>query len=367
MSNKFNTKQYISILVMTYLGSIVLTHGNKIAKQDTWITLLYGAILAIPLNLLLGYIATKNPNKNIFQILKDNTNKFIYIIISSLYIFLLINTGYFTCRFFTEFVQLISLKDTPQYILGFLLIATCVYTAKFNMQVIARLSSFLLIIFTFFYLLIIILSFPNFNLEHIFPIHSISTKLMAKASFGSFINPYSDVIIMLAFCGFAKDSKSHYKALFTSILITAVLICLSSLCNILILGIPSYSDLYFPSYIATTFIEGAAIIERIESILSIAFLICIFVKIVLLIKASSIGLNSLIPKIKESHFIILVGAIIFGVSQFYFKNIEHFFKQVYNNFKPIFILGFFAIFTILAIVIFFKDRKNKKNRLLHSQ
>ncbi len=345
-----NSKQYFSLIILFIFGSFILTHGNRLAKQDTWIAILYGFLLAIPYILIVAYICSKNKGLNAYEIFKRYFGKYISKIFSLFFILTTLTLAIFICGVFIEYVHLTSLQQTPQYIIGFLLIIISIYAALQNMQVIGRISSFLFIIFISTFLVVCIFSFTNVNIENMMPIHHLEGSEMFKATYDSFLNPFSEVFIFLVFGKYLKKEQSQYKVLIISLLLATIFLSLNALRNVLILGSPAYFDLYFPSYISNTILISGAIIERIELLFSFFFIFCLFIKLTLCLKATTIGITYHFKKLNMKYVTFFLGFITLLITCTYFKNIDHYFGITYSPFREY--INFGLMFIIFLTFIF---------------
>ena len=73
--------------------------------------------------------------------------------------------------------------------------------------------------------------------------------------------------------------KNYNKTFITGLLVGGGLIFLATLRNILLLGSGTLSRVYFPSTMAISLIQQGALLERLEMLVAIIFLVCAFVKI----------------------------------------------------------------------------------------
>ncbi len=359
----FNSKQYFAMITLFIFGSFILSHGNRLAEQDTWIAILYGFLIACPYILIIAYVCTKNEGLDGYEIFERYCGKFIGKLFSFFFIITGIIMGIFVCRIFIEYVHLTNLRQTPELVIGLLIIIVCIYAANQNIQVISRIASFLFIIFIISFIFVWVFSFANVNLENMMPINHTTSKQMFKASMDTFLNPFSEAYILLIYGKNLKKGSSHYKTLIITFILITLFLSFNSLRNVLILGTPAYNDLYFPSYISNTILNTGAIFERIELLFCFFYIFCIFIKITLGIKSSIIGLKFHFKKANEKYLAFFIGIVVLIIASFGFKNIDHFFTISYGHFREYLNYILMVIVFIIFVLTFIKRKKyiNIKN------
>lgn len=353
MNETINKKQYIAMIVMFLIGTFLLTNGERIAGRDTWISIFYGYLICIPYVLSIAYISSKNKGKSLFLVFEENFGKIIGGVFTLVFIGSIFMIAIFTCRTFTEYVQLSSLPYTPQILMAVFLIATCAFGATKSMQTIARVISFLFLALMLFIIVVAVFSFINADFENILPIHTTDFQTLSKAIINCAFNPFGEAFIFLIFSTYLKDGQSKYSSILLGSFVAMIILVYNTFKNILILGIPAYQILYYPSFGSAVTVEGILLVERFEMIISFTIILCLLAKMIMLIKALNLSFKHYLKNIKDIYLIIFIGIIIILGSTYLFKDIKQFFSIAYGGIREItnlIILGI-VILTLIMVMI----------------
>jgi len=127
-----SSKQAIYIMILFLVGSSAVTGVSTSSKQDSWISFLLAIVMAIPLILMYSRIIKLFPSKNLYDILYELFGKIGGLIFSLIYIIYSLQLSALVIRNFTEFFQMVSMKETPQYILAIFLTFNCYISFTYN-------------------------------------------------------------------------------------------------------------------------------------------------------------------------------------------------------------------------------------------
>ena len=90
-----------------------------------------------------------------------------------------------------------------------------------------------------------------------------------------------------------SKAKNYKKTFIVGLLVGGSVIFLGTLRNILILGIETISRVYFPSTMAISLIQLGELLERLEMLILIIFLVCVFVKVSICVFAICNGISKI--------------------------------------------------------------------------
>ena len=110
-------KQAISIFVCFFLGSSLIVGASTRANQDSWIAVILAFIAALPILLVYARILKLYPGKNIYDIVLELFGNFVGKLITLLYVLYSIHLGALVMRNFSEFVSVVAMPQTPQFII----------------------------------------------------------------------------------------------------------------------------------------------------------------------------------------------------------------------------------------------------------
>lgn len=278
------------ILMITFiLGTSLALASYSESQQDTWISMVIALIIAIPIVIIYGNILNSHPGKDIFQILEYIFGKVIGKTIGALYTFYFFHLGAICIRNITEFVQVSSFNETPQYITALFIGILAIYILKSGLEVIARVNKFIIPLLIFIISITLIMVIPKSDITNFLPILKNGWIPVLKASFSKFSFPLGETVIFLAFLNTVKEKDKSSKIYLKGIFIGGIILLTAIIRNILVLGFPSLTSAVFPSYDAVSLIDIGNFIRGVEMIIAIVITIAGFIKVSICLLASCIG------------------------------------------------------------------------------
>ena len=106
--------QAVSLMLLFEFGSSVILGVNTQTGQDSWITLIVGALIACPFMLIYARILKLYPGKSVFEIMDLVLGKVAGKILCALMTWYAIHLCALVIRNFSEFTEISTLQETPQ-------------------------------------------------------------------------------------------------------------------------------------------------------------------------------------------------------------------------------------------------------------
>lgn len=288
-----SSSQVISLITMFILGTTIIVGGDPNAMEDIWISILLSIVMAIVVVLVYGRIYKYFPGVGLFDILPKVYGEFLgkaFVLFYTLYFLYLSSLA---MRNVTAYVQVVSFPETPQYVTAIFIGLLCVYAIDGGFSVIATWSKMILPVIILMTLSTFILGIPQFNYDYIRPVLYNGWEPVIKGAYTMLIFPFTETVIFMVFYNYIGDKKNTNKIYISSILMGGLLFLIIIFRNILLLGFPNLSNMYFKSHYATSIIKIDNFVQRMESLVSLNLFLTSFIKIVIPIYASSIGVFKL--------------------------------------------------------------------------
>ena len=335
------TKQAIAIMVLFMIGSSMIHIINFVANQDFWIAYLFVILIALFVFFMYSRIISLFPQKNLLDIFIFLYGKIAGSIVYGAYVFYAFTLGCIIPRHFTEFIQTISLPETPQYAFAICIILVSIYIAKKGIETLGRWSLFSLPIIIFIFMITIIFSIKLFDLQNLKPFFQSSVSQIAENTWNSFSLPFGECVIFLLLFDSLKNGKKSLKVFYIGLAIGVTMIVLGLFRNILVLGIDNNKLLSSPSIGAVSVIQITSFLERIEVIVTIIFIICGLTKGTVLLMGASKGIGKLLQLDSDRPLIVPIGLLMLMFSFNFFENImrlNEWFKSYRLFFLPLQVL-----------------------------
>ncbi|MDR7870538.1 MAG: endospore germination permease [Tissierellaceae bacterium] len=352
------TKQGIFMVVIFTIGTSLVLSGITTAKQDVWISVLFALFAILPIIYAYSKILSFFPGKNLYEILDISLGKIIGRIISFSYIMYFLFLGSLSIRSVTEFIQVVSLRFTPQYFSGLWIILLGAYMVKSGIEVLGRWSNFVCVFILALILILSISAFSQLDYNNILPVLNEGWNPVINNAISIFSYPLGEVVVFLTFFNSLRDHKKSFNIFFISLVIVSFLILLVTIRSILILGFPLIDNTYFPTYYANTIVSIGNFIESLAVFSSIVLLLAGFAKFTVCLFAVCIGLKFMFNTTKYSTFSLPVGLFALIISQILFNSTMEMIEYV--NLYPYHALPFQLILPL--IILFFSWRKSRSSK-----
>ncbi len=331
------------ILRASFIG-LTITNLINISKVDSYLCPLIGGIVGLVFLIFYFKILNINPSQNIAQNILTYFGQKIGSVINCLLCLLVF---IFSILLFYDLINFIGseyLFNTPDIAIGILCLIPIIYILTKGLKVLCKTSSILFFLSIILYLLSVIGLFAQGNLSNLLPflengIHPVISGTISYIAY--------NILPIFLLCIIPKNNinnntKFEKKAIIFYLIIN--FINFSVLFNILsVLGIDLASLYQYPDYQVLRRISIGGFVERIESLIAIQWMFCIFILLVLCFYY----INSTIKesfKIKKNiifSFIIPIVSIILSLS--IFKN-----NTIANNYitfvgPSLLVISFFVI------------------------
>lgn len=340
-------KQGIILITMFIIGTSSLQPTGLEAKQDVWLGIIIGALMAFPIFLIYARLHSFFPDKNMFDIIEFCFGKFFGKIIMFLFFLFMILTASEVLINFGFFINTVSFPETPTIIPTTLMIFLCAWIVKEGINTMGRWAELFVVILLFFLLVTTILLIPNMDINNTKPIIANGPKPIFKGAFAAFMFPYTQALLFsMAFSPF-KKKKSNYKVYTFGLFFGTILILIVSLTNILVLGVNQCLSFYHPTYFSVARIQIGDFLQRIEASFTIIFIIGAFIKISIYLLGSSRSFSRIF-ECKDYRFIVIPTALLIlilshiitdSIMEFYewTSGMWNYFALIFQVFLPIFI------------------------------
>ncbi len=338
-------KQGITMMTLFIIGSTLILGGGKKASQDIWISILLSMVMALPFLIIYARLLSLFPSKNLFEIIEEVFGKIVGRFIILIFTLYFLHLGALVIRNVTEFVQIVSFPETPQFFIAFSVGLLVIYMVKNGFEVLGRLTEPLLYLIVITAFCTILLSVSKMDLSHIKPVLYKGWKPILKSGFFLFTFPFAETIVFTVILGSLKQNSKPYKVYILSLIIGGAFILVISIRNILVLGVSNMLTHYFPTYSAVSLIEIGDFLERIETIAVIVFILSSFVKISVCLFAASMGFSKLFNFNDYTQIAAPIAFLMLNLSFILYNNIMEMFEWL--DIYPYYVIPFQIILPLI--------------------
>lgn len=356
---RITDKEAICILIIFYIGSSFILGVGASAKNDSWISVILGVSLSIPIVLVYARILSLFPEKGLYDVLDLTFGKVIGKIIALLYIWYTFHLGALVIRNFGEFINTSAMPETPLIVPMLSLGFVSIVAVRSGIEVIGRISAYSLPIVLFIIIIVQLMGIPQWHIQNIKPILANGFSPILKGGLSTFSFPFAESVVLMGAFFSLKTKKSPYKIFLKGTVLAGVLILVITFRNLFILGgiIPK---LYFPAYVAVSRITIGDFLQRIEVTVAVVFIFGVFIKSSICLLVSSIGLSKLFNLHDYRSIVIQNGLLMIYFSYTVYENIFEMRKWAFDVYTY-YAFPFQVIIPILLLVTAeIKIRLNKK-------
>lgn len=297
--------------VLCFLVCSSLLYGviSSITCHDTWIAVILGFIVSLPIVWIFATLCEKFPGKNLIQIFDIVFGKIIGKIISSLCIFYFFSLCIINSSLMGDFMVEIIMPETPKIAILIIFVVTCGYAVRKGLKVIAHYSSAVFFIALIALIAAILLLINKSKLSNLQPIFDFPFFNYVQSTQYIAILSFSNIFVFTMIFPNLKNPQKIKKPLFVALIIGFLFMLGVVLIDIVALG-STESLLSFPSFDVIRIIDVQNVITRMDSVYEVAFLMGFFFKISILIYVTVKAIAQLFNIQSYKRFVPIVCATI---------------------------------------------------------
>ncbi|MCT4605159.1 MAG: endospore germination permease [Marinisporobacter sp.] len=354
-------KQGISMMVMFIIGTAVIMARGLDAKKDLWMAILVAFVTALPLVYLYAYLHEQFPGKNLYDMIEISFGKYIGKIIILLYTWYFFHTAVLVALNYLYFVFVTALAETPRIMVMIFMMLLCIFIIKAGIEVIGRWAEFFVLILASFIFLLLLFVIKEMDINHLRPFYYGGIKPILKGAYSVFVFPCSQVVAFTAAFSHFKTKKSSYHIYLRGLVIGVTLILIISIGNIMVLGVYTASNMYYPSHGSAMRIIIGDLFQRLEIILATAFSFGAFIKISIFFLAACKGMTKAFG-IKDYRIIVIpIGALMINLSYFLHSGVMDYFEFILEVW--LYYAFPFHIFFPICLLIVYKMKGRRRGNI----
>jgi spore germination protein KB len=308
---KFGVQESISLISIIIVSKVFYSSPSIIARYvgtSMWyMTLISGITAAIAFTFI--YLLLKQfPGRDIMEIFEIVLGKAIGLIFSGIITIGLVFYASTLLREFVDVLKVYVFSLSPMYfIIGLFMFGT-VIICFLGLETIVRLAKLFVYLLFVGYLILIILSWQNYDFHRMFPIlgYGLENTVIHGIMRSSV---YSDVIILAVIAGSLQGANHIKKAGYTSILISTLLASISFAAYTLSFPYYTLQELTAPMYELATLIDYGRFFQRLDQVFLFVWVISSLISVTAVFYIST-SIYCKMFRIQEIKPVILPFAII---------------------------------------------------------
>lgn len=352
------SRQAVSMMTLFILGSLLVLGINAEAEQDTWLCFLGTVVLAVPFILIYARIMRLFPEKDLYAVLPLLFGKILGKLSILLFAWFSLHLCAMLLEYYSQFVQIASMAETPQLPLMLIMMLTVAYLCKSGIETMGKWSLAVLPFICLLVLFTVILSLKHMNFPNLLPVFSHSPGVIFAGSLQMLILPVSEIALFMGLSGSIKKEDSPYKIYLYSLLLVSIVYLVVIFRNVEVLGVPIQKAKFFPSFVSARVISVGSFLTRMEGVISINFILSGIGKIAVCLLVAAKGVASLFGIREYRKLVLPVGLFALALGNILYKSSMEILTMI-----PVY-LYYFAPFTLILPVIIWitAEVKTRKSR-----
>ena len=318
-------RQMLCIIVMFIFGSSVVMGVSSGADQDSWMSLLLASAYTVPMLLIYARIIKLYPEKDLFETIEIVMGKIVGKIVIVLMAWYALHLCALVLRNFSEFIQIVTMPETPQLPIMLAMIMVVVYMAKSGVETMGKWSVITLTVVLMVVIVTIIFSLNKMDFTNILPFMEHSFQEISNGAFRLYAFPFAETVLFLCLADALKKKSSPYKLYMFGLLIGCGVLMLVILRNLFMMGPKLVGASYFASYMTVRLINIADFFARIEGFISMNFILAGIIKITVCLLAAAKGTARLFGVSNYRKLVLPVSLLAVALSAIVYQNVMEMF------------------------------------------
>ena len=273
-----SNKQGIALIILFINGEASIFIEGICAKSDTWLALILGLVMSLPMVLIFARLLSLFPEKSLFDIVEICLGKILGKVFILVYTWFCFHAVAITLEDWVFFVKSATLPDTPNWVIIGLLILLCAYGVKQGIEVLGRWSEMFVVITVIEVIAVFFLLLPKFHWDYLTPVLYEGPKPVFQGAFLTFLFPMTYIVGFLPVLSLRKEKNSAYKIFFYGLLIGSAILFLIYIGVILTLGPYNASRIYYPTYVKVSLISIGNFLQRLDILAAVVYISGIFIQ-----------------------------------------------------------------------------------------
>lgn len=327
-----------------------------VTLQDTWISVIAGYIISIPIVLMYAALYRKFPGNTLIEINDIVFGPYFGKAISVLYIFFFLSITALNIRDVGGFVVSDIMPETPINAIIIMMIFVCAWAVSKGVETIVSYAGFFVFISAAILIFNGVLLIGDMDMKEFLPIFSIDFVKYVQTAHIVAVIPICEIFSFFMIFPCVKDTKRLGKTLIAGISMGAGTLLYVIVRDIAVIG-SIVSILSLASYETIRQIDLAGILSKMEIFFAFILLLLLFFKITVLFYATVMGIAQIFKLRTYTPLVPLVGAIIVSYSLLVFDSPME--NAYWGSHVAMFFSTFFEVVIPLMTFILANIRKKK--------
>ncbi len=367
MKDNITSKQMIALIVLVRLSiaiSIMPTRNIRPFNQDIWIMVLVSIAYTFLAVIPLLYLANKFRDVSMIGYLDIIHGKVIGKVLAFLYGMYFLFTSILAASVQSELITTSILPDTSENLIVIAMVVTCVYCVSRGIIAGIRAVEVLSPIAITIVLILMAFGINNFRYDLLLPILSDSTILDINLGAMELTTFSSEIFLLTMLIPYLENKDDINKIFLKSAIYSLGLLAFIVVIAYITFGVEYIQHSNFPFLVYARSIDIFEVIERIDSIAVVAWIITSATRIIAFLSISISVLREIFNKDEKEKKILVILSSILILATLYVVNIRSVIiteGDILILIRVLFII-FVIVIPLITCIIYFIRRKSIESK-----
>ncbi|MBD0381034.1 GerAB/ArcD/ProY family transporter [Paenibacillus sedimenti] len=299
----------MSVLFFSFMtgSSIVNIPGPLIgyAKNGAWISLLLSISAGLFFLSCILYLYRRFPDLTLIEYSRALVGNWVTVLLAIPFISFQFHMTSGIVLDIGLFMTSSMMRQTPLHLFIFFVFVVVALAVRSGIETIARMIFVPMAGVLCFIILILVLAFKNYEIDHLFPIMPDGVKPVLLGAYFSYGFPYVELVLMAMLLPYVrKESQTNVKmGMYLALLINGFFLIAVTLSTILVFG-PMAGERNYSMFEVARIIDLLEVIQRIESLIGISLIMASFIKATITLFILNLTFTKLF-KLRDDRILIL--------------------------------------------------------------
>ena len=320
------------------------------AKQESWLVLLFGMALSLPIIYLFRTLMVMFPDKNLLQVLEAVYGKVIGKALGAAYVWFFITLAALNVLDLGDSTRITVMTETPYLVLALICVLVAVWAVRNGLMVVVRYAPLFSFVELGILALNIILLANQMDIMNLLPIFDMPVIEYVHSTHLAITILFGELVVFLMFTPSVKAApKSVTKYWFGGAGVGMLALFLTEVRDIAVLG-SSISMFNLPGLMVMRLVNMGETLSRMEILFSVALMMLMFFKITVLCYVSTIAVAQLFNVSAYKRLALIMGILIVVYAPTLYHNFaEHVLAA--RESVPIILTPFEIIIPLLTLIV----------------
>ena len=273
MKESVPDRQGVALVALFIVGNAIIYGMAWRAGRDVWLSFLLAMGLCFPLILLYARMHSLMHGQTFSEGMQNLFGKWPSRIITLLYSLYAWRLGSYVVKDLTNFIQAVSLEETPQVVTAIAFAILIVWAVKAGIEVLARWSSLMVLVVSTVLVLTLLLAIAQVKLEEFLPVMYDGFGPVLLGAFQIMDFPLLETVLLVVALGALTKQNSSYKVFLSGFFLAALFLMMIASFSLAVIGTEKYTTSYYPIFLATARVDVAQFLTRLELVAGVMFVV----------------------------------------------------------------------------------------------